>query len=79
MTGAVPLRLPGEIYTIRGIQLGADPTTGYRDAGFLLAEIFNPRTNGRESGFFHTRFIPWLDADATYISAAEQRELLSVT
>lgn len=69
----------GEVYTIRGIQLGANPTTGHRDAGFLLAEIFNPRTNGRESGFFHTRFIPWLDADATSISATEQRELQGVT
>ena len=66
----------GEVYTIRAIQLGGDPTTGVCDAGFLLHEICNPRkANGAEAGFFHTRFIPWLDADATYISATESLEL----
>ncbi|MGI8436069.1 MAG: hypothetical protein ACR2NX_04085 [Chthoniobacterales bacterium] len=68
----------GEVYTIRGIQLGDDPTTGHRDVGFLLAEIFNPRTNGKETGFFHTRFIPWLDVDVIDDSATERRELQCV-
>lgn len=49
----------GEVYTIRGIQFGHDPTTDHHDVGFLLAEMFNPRINGNEPGFFHTSFIPW--------------------
>ncbi|MGI8436067.1 MAG: hypothetical protein ACR2NX_04075 [Chthoniobacterales bacterium] len=71
------LPVAGEVNTIRGIQVGIDPTTDYM--GFLLAEMYNPRTTGKETGFFRARFIPWLDADATYISATEQRELQSVT
>ena len=55
----------GQIYTIRALQLGSEPTTGYCDIGFLLAEITNPRkANGAESGFFHTRFVAWMDADS---------------
>lgn len=43
----------GQVYTIRDAQLGPEPTTGHRDVGFLLAEMFNPRTNGKETGLFH--------------------------
>ena len=72
----------GEVYTIRGLQLGDDPTTGgngFCDIGFRLAEIVNPRkANGSEAGFFHTRFMPWLDAEAASCSAAENLALQSV-
>lgn len=52
----------GHIYTIRALQEGIDPTSLVYDLGFLLAEIVNPQDQaGREPGFFHTRFVPWLD------------------
>lgn len=70
----------GKVYTIRGIQFGLQPTTHYYDAGFRLVEICNaPNSSGNETGFFHTRFIPWLEADAISVSATEQRELQRVT
>jgi hypothetical protein len=73
------LPLAGKVYTIRGLQLGSDPTTGVFDLGLLLAEIVNPRkANGAEAGFFHTRFVPWLDAEAASSFASEPLELQGV-
>lgn len=70
------LPIAGEVYTIRVIQIGAELSTGIHDVGFLLAEIINPRgANGSETGFFHTRFVPWLKADGEHASATQQREL----
>jgi hypothetical protein len=58
------------------MQLGDDPIMGVYDLGLLLEEISNPRqANGHETGFFHTRFVPWLEADYGHASAAEQSEL----
>lgn len=46
------LPVAGEVYTIRGLQLGSDPTTGVLDLGFLLAGLSNPRkANGAETRF----------------------------
>ena len=71
------LPIAGNVYTIRGMQLGDDPITGMYDLGLLLGEISSPRkANGTEAGFFHTRFVPWLEADGEHASAAEQRELV---
>lgn len=70
------LPIAGHVYTIRALQFGVDPITFMYDLGFLLEEISSPRkANGSESGFFHTRFVPWLEADYGRASAAEQREL----
>jgi hypothetical protein len=70
------LPIAGYVYTIRGMQLGSDPITGRCGLGFLLEEISSPRkADGRETGFFHTRFVPWLESVGEYASAAEQREL----
>ena len=66
----------GEVYTIRAMQLGGEPSTGRCDVGFLLVEISNPRkASGAEAGFFHTRFEPWLDAESVSSSATERVEL----
>ena len=55
----------GHVYTIRAMQVGIDPTTLVMDLGFLLVEIVNPQNElGREPGFFHTRFVPWLDTNS---------------
>jgi hypothetical protein len=68
------LPVAGEVYTIRGLQMGGSAVTGEYALGFLLEEIVNPRkADGNESGFFHTRFVPLFDAASE--SAAEQREL----
>jgi hypothetical protein len=58
------LPIAGCVYTIREMQVAADPSiaNGVRNLGFLLDEIVNPSNNrGFEPGFFHTRFIPWLE------------------
>lgn len=68
------LPIAGNVYTIRGMQLGVEPITGRYDLGFLLEEISSPRkANCSEAGFFHTRFVPWFGEMAE--SAAEEREL----
>jgi hypothetical protein len=70
------LRIAGNIYTIRAMQIGSEPITGMYDLGLLLEEISSPRkADGTEAGFFHTRFVPWLEADAGHTSAAEKHEL----
>jgi hypothetical protein len=68
------LPVAGNVYTIRGMQFGLDPITYMYDLGLLLEEISSPRkADGTESGFFHSRFVPWLDKMAE--SAAAQDEL----
>jgi hypothetical protein len=68
------LPVVGEVYKIRGLQLGGNEITGEHALGLLLEGIANPRhANGSESGFFHRRFVPLSDAEAE--SAAEQHEL----
>ena len=70
------LPVAGEVYTIRAMQLGGDPSTGFHGLGFLLAGLVNPRkASGSEAGFFHTRFVPWLDAESASCSASEHLEL----
>jgi hypothetical protein len=57
------LPIAGNVYTIRAMQVGRDPATGLGNLGFLLEEIVNPSSSlGFEAGFWHTRFVPWLDA-----------------
>jgi hypothetical protein len=64
----------GEVYTIRSIRFGIEPTTWKGDAGFLLVEIVNPpNSKGHEPGFFQDRFVPWLDA-AVNSDAIEELE-----
>ena len=68
------LPVAGEVYTIRGLQMGGNAITGEYALGLLLEGIGNPRkADGSESGFFHRRFVPLFDAAAE--SAAEQCEL----
>ncbi len=70
------LPIAGHIYTIRGMQFGVDPITNMYDLGLLLEEISSPRkANGAEAGFFHTRFVPWIDIQD--YAAIEHRELQS--
>ena len=53
----------GHVYTIRAMQVGTNPVTGFTNFGFLLAEIVNPTSSlGKEAGFLQKRFAPWLDA-----------------
>jgi hypothetical protein len=57
------LPVAGEVYTIRAIRFGIDPTTLIGDTGFLLVEIVNsPNSKGYEPGFFQDRFVLWMDA-----------------
>jgi len=68
------LPIAGNVYTIRGIQLGDDPITGVYDLGLLLEEISSPRkANGSEAGFFHTRFVSSLEVQHSV--AIEHRQL----
>ena len=56
------LPIAGYVYTIRALQVGRDHVTGLSNLGFLLEEIVNPPTSsGFEAGFWHNRFVPWLD------------------
>lgn len=63
----------GHVYTIRAMQVGRTPVTGFSNLGFLLEEIVNPKSSsGTEAGFLHERFTPWFDA----YSEAEQNEAI---
>lgn len=68
------LPVAGEVYSIRGLQMGGSAVTHEYDLGFLLEGIVNPRkADGSEPGFFHTRFVPLFDAASE--SATERSEL----
>jgi hypothetical protein len=70
------LPVAGYVYTIRGMQFGLDPITHRYDLGLLLEEISSPRkADGSECGFFHTRFVPWLEADRGHAFAAQGKSI----
>jgi hypothetical protein len=71
------LPIAGHIYTIRALQAARDRVSGLSNLGFLLEEIVNPPSAwGCEAGFWHSRFIPWLDvcSEAGHNHAVEQLE-----
>ena len=56
------LPIAGCIYTIRDWQIATDQISGLSNMGYLLEEIVNPESSlGCEAGFWHNRFVPWLD------------------
>jgi hypothetical protein len=72
------LPIAGHIYTIRGMQIGRNRVTGFSNLGFLLAEITNPPSSlGREAGFCHYRFVPWLEtySESEHNNAVEPAQL----
>jgi hypothetical protein len=75
------LPIAGYVYTIRALQVARDRVTGLNNLGFLLEEIVNPPSSlGFEAGFWHNRFVPWLDicSEAERNDAVEPVQLQSI-